>query len=276
MGVIFNLILSFTLYFGQASTGGVRRADILEGAVVSQEPRAGAPAYGQLHVGDVVTSVNSRALASPFGSAGAADLAAAVDDMINEIRINGEGKPVKLGIADPSGSTRTIALTPQRATPGANPTIGTVLSPNFEVKLVTASNPGEAFKLATGELKSTVTRTADGLFKVGSDAVKGKGLGGAVSGPIGMIKVGSDLIRKDDSKTVIAFAAALSVNLAVLNSIPLPALDGGQLAILAGEAVARRKIGEKAQGAINALGVSLLLYLSAAGTLTDVAGLMGK
>lgn len=57
-----------------------------------------------------------------------------------------------------------------------------------------------------------------------------------VSGPIAIVAVGSQIARSDLSG-LFQFAAIVNINLAVVNALPLPALDGGFLALLVAEAV---------------------------------------
>ncbi|MED5562282.1 MAG: site-2 protease family protein, partial [Cyanobacteriota bacterium] len=64
------------------------------------------------------------------------------------------------------------------------------------------------------------------------------------------------------SSGLVLFAALLSINLAVLNAIPLPLLDGGQLLLLLLEGVRGRPIPERIQMAFMQSGFFLLVGLS--------------
>ena len=57
-----------------------------------------------------------------------------------------------------------------------------------------------------------------------------------VSGPIAIVAMGSEL-AKSDASSLFDFTAIISINLAIINILPLPALDGGQLAFLIIEAL---------------------------------------
>ena len=57
-----------------------------------------------------------------------------------------------------------------------------------------------------------------------------------VSGPVAIVAVGSEIARSDLSG-LFQFAAIVNINLAVVNALPLPALDGGLLALLFAEAI---------------------------------------
>jgi membrane-associated protease RseP (regulator of RpoE activity) len=77
-----------------------------------------------------------------------------------------------------------------------------------------------------------------------------------------------------DALGLIGFAAALSVNLAVLNSLPIPALDGGQLVFVLAELVFG-KLPRKAVQGVTAFGFSLMLALGLTTFLGDVSKLGG-
>lgn len=63
-----------------------------------------------------------------------------------------------------------------------------------------------------------------------------------VSGPVAIVAVGSQIARSDLSG-LFQFAAIVNINLAVVNALPLPALDGGFLALLLAEAVRGVQLG---------------------------------
>lgn len=97
-----------------------------------------------------------------------------------------------------------------------------------------------------------------------------------MTGPIGVIRSGSDVISTGNYGAAIAFAAAISVNLAVVNSLPFPGLDGGQLVFVVGEAVTGRKLPQRVQDRINAYALLLLLLVSLSTTVGDVGDLISK
>jgi len=66
----------------------------------------------------------------------------------------------------------------------------------------------------------------------------------------------------------------LSINLAVINSLPFPALDGGQLLFVVAEVVSGRKVDQKVQENINGLALLLLLSISLTATVGDVGSLI--
>lgn len=69
---------------------------------------------------------------------------------------------------------------------------------------------------------------------------------------------------------VLNFLALLSINLGIVNLLPIPALDGGKLLLNIIEAVIRRPIPEKAEGIVTMLGFMILLVLMILVTWNDI------
>lgn len=97
---------------------------------------------------------------------------------------------------------------------------------------------------------------------------------GTVAGPVGVAVMTGQAARLGVSY-FIQFMAVLSLNLAVLNILPIPALDGGRLLFLILNKLLRRPIALKYEHLVHAVGFALLLVLIAAVTFKDVWGLFG-
>ena len=74
--------------------------------------------------------------------------------------------------------------------------------------------------------------------------------------------------------TLINFVGILSVNLAILNILPFPALDGGRLLFIGIESVTGRKVSPKVEGTIHNIGMIILLMLLLAITIGDIRKLI--
>ena len=96
-----------------------------------------------------------------------------------------------------------------------------------------------------------------------------------VGGPIKMAEVTSQAIS-DGIANFVFILAAFSINLAVVNLVPLPVLDGGQLLICAVEAIVRRPLNAKFLVGVQAVGVVLLLALMTTLTINDLWALFSK
>jgi len=98
-----------------------------------------------------------------------------------------------------------------------------------------------------------------------------------VSGPVGIYRV-VDTISKDSesiiSMELLNLVALLSLSLAFMNILPLPALDGGRLVFVLYEMITRRKPNPKYELAVNKVGMLLLLGMLIAVTFKDVSQLI--
>jgi len=94
-----------------------------------------------------------------------------------------------------------------------------------------------------------------------------------VSGPVGIYAITTEA-QKAGILALINFVGILSVNLAILNLIPFPALDGGRLFFIALEAVFGRKVLPRVEAIAHAAGMVILLLLLVAVTIGDVRRLI--
>ncbi len=94
-----------------------------------------------------------------------------------------------------------------------------------------------------------------------------------VAGPVGIVSLVGDAASFGFA-SLLLFTAAISLNLAVINLLPFPALDGGRLLFVAIEAVTRRPINPAWVLRLNTIGFILLLLLMVAVTWNDIARLI--
>ena len=92
-------------------------------------------------------------------------------------------------------------------------------------------------------------------------------------GVLAVIKIGADIAQQDWSQLFI-FTIMISMDLAIINLLPWPALDGGHLAFMVFEALRGRPMGERAQGEIVKWGFISLLVLMAVVMVNDVTALI--
>ncbi|NLH00693.1 MAG: hypothetical protein GX488_02115 [Clostridiales bacterium] len=100
-----------------------------------------------------------------------------------------------------------------------------------------------------------------------------------LSGPVGIVDIINDVGESSETPTAAAYsiaylAAFIAVNLAVMNLLPLPALDGGRLLFLlvnaAVEGIFKKKLNPKYEGYVHAAGFVLLLGLMAIVMINDI------
>ena len=97
-----------------------------------------------------------------------------------------------------------------------------------------------------------------------------------VSGPLGIFEATSSIRSNQGLLAVIHFFGIVSVNLAVVNILPFPALDGGRIIFVLYEIIFRKKANEKFEVAVNNLGMLILLTLLLLITVGDVGRLISR
>jgi RIP metalloprotease RseP len=229
-----------------------------------------------------------------------------VSDIISTIRGTPEGESVVIQITRPGAdSLKEVSIQPRRAATTVNPnevsskkssttftqkatittstssslppSIGVYLSPNvLKVEKLQNKDPVIAAQLAWQYLCDIYSQTLNGILTLLSNFVVGNGPppGQAISGPIGLIKQGSTVVATKDWTAVLLFAAALSVNLGVINALPLPALDGGQLVFVIAEAITGKKVNQRLQEGITSIAVLFLLWVSVSAAVGDVGNIL--
>ncbi len=91
-----------------------------------------------------------------------------------------------------------------------------------------------------------------------------------VTGPVGIAQITGE-VAKAGLSPLLEFAAFLSINLAIINLFPLPALDGGRIVFVLLEWIRRgKRISPKTEGLIHAIGFALLMAAILAITYQDI------
>ncbi|MEA2088523.1 MAG: RIP metalloprotease RseP [Patescibacteria group bacterium] len=119
------------------------------------------------------------------------------------------------------------------------------------------------------------------FYNIISDLIVGKKVDTDIAGPVGIAVLTGQMVDMGFIY-VLEFAALLSLNLAIINILPIPALDGGRLLFLAFEKIRGRAMSVKLENVLNNTGFALLMLLVLFVTFRDVAkfdifvGLWGK
>ncbi|HBE56614.1 MAG TPA: RIP metalloprotease RseP, partial [Cyanobacteria bacterium UBA11366] len=210
-----------------------------------------------IKAGDVILAVNGQDLA--LGKDGIVYLQEKIQKSPNQslnLKIQREEK------------TFDIALTPELK--NGNGMIGVSLNGNIEVIHSRADNILTAFNSAAKEYQRITVLILQGFGKLISNFQE---TANQVSGPVAIIDIGAK-IASSDPFSLFQFAALISINLAIINILPLPALDGGQLAFLLIEAISGKPLPSGIQQNIMQTGLFLLLGLGIFLILRDTANLL--
>lgn len=111
-----------------------------------------------------------------------------------------------------------------------------------------------------------------GLSHIVMDAVRGDPDLSDVVGPVGLVSAVGEA-SSNGWGYVLSLAAFISVNLTIINLIPVPALDGGRLLIVGIESIIRSRAPKIAVQLTNALGLALVIMLMVTVTYNDIARL---
>ncbi|CAN4103492.1 unnamed protein product [Withania somnifera] len=220
-GVIANIIFAFVIIFTQVLLVGLPVQESFPGVLVPDVRPFSAASRDGLLPGDVILGVNGIDL----GKSGPSLVSEVVDVIKKSPKRN-----VLLKVGRGQGNVDV------RVSPDENPDgtgrIGVQLSPNFKISKVQPKNIFEAFSFSGREFWGLTYNVLDNLKQTFLNFSQ---TASKVSGPVAIIAVGAE-VAKSNVDGLYQFAAVLNINLAVINLLPLPALDGGTLALILVEA----------------------------------------
>ncbi|CEF98305.1 Peptidase M50, putative membrane-associated zinc metallopeptidase [Ostreococcus tauri] len=250
-GIIANVLFAFGILYNQVTTIGLSEQKFEPGVVVKGFTGQSVAQQAGIEAGDIILSVDGEPLAATGGSVG--KLVNAVKKSPNELM---KFELMHLG-ADGAPEVKIVEVRPGSTAAGEGK-VGVRLEANASVSKHIASNPVEAVTLTAKEfsrLTALVWNSLSGLFTNFNEHKT------EVSGPIAIVTTGAEVMRNDISG-LYQFAAVININLAIVNLLPLPALDGGFLLLIAIEAArGGKKIPKTVEQSITGAGV-LFLFIS--------------
>jgi RIP metalloprotease RseP len=199
-----------------------------------------------LQPGDVVLSANGQT----FGHSPNKE-----EETFRQLIELNAGKPIQLQVKRGSELT-TLKVTPV-AEAGGKGKIGVGLGYDGELVRRRSSNLIAAFSEAADEFQRIVMLTVQGFGQLISNF---SNTANQVAGPVKIVSEGAK-IAKSDVANLFNFAALISINLAIINILPLPALDGGQLVFLLLEGLSGKPLPTRIQDGVMQTGLLLILGL---------------
>ena len=127
----------------------------------------------------------------------------------------------------------------------------------------------KSFYYAGIQTYNLIDNIAFGLIKFIGNIFHGEGSLDEITGPVGIASVVGNS-AKTGITDLFMIIAVISANLAVINMVPFPALDGGRVVVVIIEAIIRRPINSKVIGWVNGIGFLLLIGLMIVVTFKDV------
>ncbi len=259
-GVTMNALLAFVVMVwlcltglppvikGQFSAGNPTYAQPKQLMAVSVDPASPAAKAG-LERGDFILSGNGKALASEV-------------ELQRFTKANA-GKTVELKISH-DGATKVIAPT---------------LRPPSVKSGFLGVTPFQTYKLRYDPLNAVITAGGITLQLIAATFLAFTGLiaglftSGQVSdnvaGPVGIVALLSNIVDLG-VPYVLLFVASISISLAVINVLPLPALDGGRFAMVAVQRLTGKSLNQRTENMVHAAGFAALILLMVVITFFDI------
>ncbi len=261
-GIVFNILFAWMLFASSFYIGAPTAAGPGEtGKLMISNVISASPAeLSGMKAGDIVTEIDTgKTIVSP------------TPDDIKNVIAGSKGNAILLQI-NRAGKNISLNIIPVKNIVGEKKdfAIGIEMVLVTTKKLSLVSSVIEGFKTTITSFKDTAGGIYSFLFK----AFQAKADLGQVSGPVGIISIVGDASRFGFGY-LLSFAAVISLNLAVINLIPFPALDGGRILIVCVEAIRRKAINAKIINWINGLGFLMLIIFMIAITYSDISRIFG-
>ncbi|MCM3237689.1 RIP metalloprotease RseP [Heyndrickxia oleronia] len=239
-GPMMNFVLAIVIFTILAIIQGVPTNDPILGKLTND----GAAKQAGLHTGDTVISIDGSEISS-------------WEDIVDVIQKH-PGEELMFTI-ERNNQTKDIAVTPKAEKEGEK-----------EVGRIGVLNPVEKspLKVATYGIQQTYQWTIE-IFRMLGKLVTGQFSIDMLSGPVGIYK-STEVVAKSGVLYLMKWGALLSINLGIMNLLPIPALDGGRLLFFGVEALRGKPIDRQKEGMVHFIGFALLMLLMIIVTWNDI------
>lgn len=279
-GVVMNFLLAFALfYIILASTGFKSQFEYLgnynffganqtvEPVILIREVSEDSPAQkANLKSGERILAING-------------DYFERNKEFTNQIKQNVD-KEIVLTVADENkNNERQINITPRKDPPVGQGALGISLLA-ADVATVSYNTPIEKAYSGIVHGLNTVAYMMVTLGDLIGKSFQERNLdpvSTTVAGPVGITSVANKILTGTENPLIpyLSFMALISLNLAVFNLLPFPALDGGRLFFLYIEALTRKKVNPEIERWVHTIGMVILLMLFVLITASDIRKLLG-
>ena len=250
-GIVFNFILAIVLFF----ISGLIYGRPVSEAVVSSVSEGGSAYKAGIEKGDKILEVNGVKINT-------------WDDFILEASAKKLKDNYEFKVLKASGEIKTYNLVPDvRMEDGQEIRVygiassGTVFYKGF----------GNTVKYAfIGTYENTVT-----IFKILGSLFTGQVSVKNLSGPVGIYSL-VDSVKSQGFMTLLYLTAYLSINVGVVNLVPIPVFDGGRILLLIIEKITGHKNSDKLELILNYVGFGLMILLMLYVTFNDITRLVVK
>lgn len=265
-GVVMNILAAWVIFFAVAMIGTPTVVEEFEASenssltVIAIMPDSPADKAG-IPLGATINDIRSKDQAiEALAPSSVSNFV--IENPKSEIQIEytHKGKDTSVTVVPQAG---IIKEDPERAAIGLSTALVEIVH----------QTPIKALSSATVRTFEALYAIAIGLAAFLASAITLSADVSQVTGPIGIAGMVGDA-AEFGIVSLLVFTAFISLNLAVINLLPIPALDGGRLAFVAIEAIIRRPINEKWIGRVNLIGFMFMIALMIAVTYNDILHLL--
>ncbi|MEZ0116581.1 MULTISPECIES: RIP metalloprotease RseP [Heyndrickxia] len=239
-GPLMNFVLAALVFTLMAVVQGVPMTDPVLGTVVKDS----AAAKAGLHKGDTVISIDGAEIST-------------WNDIVDVIQKHPDEKITFT--VERNGKTMDIPVTPKSISEDGK-TFGRIG--------VNSPVDHSPLKVATYGITQTYVWTVE-IFKLLGHLISGGFSIDMLSGPVGIYK-STETVAKSGIIYLFKWAGLLSINIGIMNLLPLPALDGGRLLFFGIEALRGKPIDRQKEGIVHFIGFALLMLLMIIVTWNDI------
>lgn len=243
-GAVFNFILAIVLFFGLNVTVG--NLTYTNEPVIGNIIAGSSAEQAHLEANDRIITIDGKKIST-------------WDDIRPSLQ--GTANHGVTVVVEREGQTIETTVIPKMEQD--SPKIG--IYPSFTRETYSI---GESLSLAVSRTGQTIVAMVSGIY----DMIRGT-QAAELSGPVGISQM-AGTIAQSGFAPLLSFAAFLSINLGVINLLPLPVLDGGHLIIILAEAITGRRLPAKALLYIQMVGVALMVALFLYVTTQDIFRLL--
>lgn len=226
---------------------------VVVGDVRIEEVAPNSPAAeAGIEPGDTVLSINGQSIRN-------------IGDVIYDTHLS-LGDETTLELEGSDGSPKVVTLVPRWDPPEGEGAMGVSLS------LVNTYEISESYPFWEAVPKGAVTLWETfGLLRNEVRSWFAKGTAPQVGGPVAIFQLTGEASEAGPSY-LLQFAAFLSLNLAIINLFPLPALDGGRIVFVLLEVVRRgKRVSARTEGFVHLVGFAMLIGLMLVITYVDIS-----
>ncbi len=257
-GPVFNLLFAFVAFAAMFYVSGLPVPN--EGAKVGMVQEGKPAAAAGFESGDIIATIDGAAIET-------------WQDLSEAIRAS-EGRELTVGV-EREGETVTLAVTPEKQDP--KNVFGEVTGPSYY-----AIGIGHATdRKSIGILRAISEGFQQTLWWIKTISVsvykmvRGQIPAGEIGGPILIVQAAGTQAQVG-FEALVNFMSVISINLGILNLLPIPVLDGGHLMFFLIEGVMRRPLDLRQREMAQQVGLVILIGLMAFAFYNDIGRLLGS